>query len=65
MNTFYLCDGDVPECKKRGCYKNGGECHHTSHQIHAVNREHEFRTAFNGDLWEIDAEEIKNETLES
>ena len=59
MNTFYLCDGDVPECKKTGCYKNGGECRHTSDPIHAINFEHEFKTTARGDFWEIDAEEIK------
>lgn len=34
---FYLCDGEVPECRKKGCYKNGGECKHTSNIKHAIN----------------------------
>lgn len=35
--VFYLCDGKVPECKKTDCYKNGGECKHTSNVEYAVN----------------------------
>lgn len=34
---FFMCDGDVPECKKTGCYKRGGECMRTSDVRHAVN----------------------------
>lgn len=33
---FFICDGDVPECKKTGCYKRGGECKWTSDVRHAV-----------------------------
>ena len=36
---FFICDGDVPECKKTGCYKRGGECKWTSDVRHAVNFE--------------------------
>lgn len=26
-NTIlYLCDGDIPTCRKDECYKRGGEC---------------------------------------
>lgn len=35
--TFVLCDGKVEECDKRGCYKNGGECRHTTDTKHAIN----------------------------
>ena len=35
--VFYLCDGNVPECKKTFCYQNGGECRHTSDIKHALN----------------------------
>ena len=34
---FYLCDGEVPDCKKGGCYKNGHDCCHTSNIEHAIN----------------------------
>lgn len=30
--TFYICRGDNPRCiNSEGCFKNGGNCHHTSH----------------------------------
>ncbi len=30
--TFYICRGDNPKCiNSRGCFKNGGNCHHTTH----------------------------------
>lgn len=40
---LYLCDGNVPTCKKSICYKNAGEsdpcsvCHYTKDVTHAVN----------------------------
>ena len=37
VNTMYLCDGKVPECKKTSCYLNGGYCWHTSDISHAIN----------------------------
>lgn len=38
--TFYLCDGEVEECRRKsGCYKNGGACIHTSDIEHAKNFE--------------------------
>ena len=30
---FYLCDGDIPTCRKDECYKRGGECRHTTDAI--------------------------------
>lgn len=35
--VFYLCDGEKEDCKKRSCYKDGGECKHTSNINHALN----------------------------
>ena len=35
--VFYLCDGDVDGCLRSNCYKNGGECRHTSDVYHARN----------------------------
>jgi len=35
--VFYLCDGEVPECTKTSCYKNGGPCRHTSNASYAKN----------------------------
>lgn len=36
---FYLCDGNVPECKKEHCYKQTDDdpCRHTSNISHAIN----------------------------
>lgn len=37
---FFLCDGEVPTCKKISCYKKIGEhdsCHYTTDVTHAVN----------------------------
>lgn len=36
MKKFYLCDGDVEYCDKRGCYIKGGECNFTSDISHAM-----------------------------
>ena len=35
--VMYLCDGEVPECEKTSCYKNGGPCRHTTDVDHAMN----------------------------
>ena len=36
MKHLYLCDGTIPKCKcSSGCYKNGGECRHTSNVKYA------------------------------
>ena len=41
--TLFLCDGEVPTCKKSSCYKNAGRkdscpvCHYTADVTHAVN----------------------------
>ena len=37
--VFYLCNGEKEDCKKRTCYKNGGECKHTSNVEYALNFE--------------------------
>lgn len=37
--VFYLCDGERENCKKRTCYKNGGNCRHTTNINHAMNFE--------------------------
>ncbi len=37
QKVFYLCDGEVENCKKTMCYKNGGVCNHTSNIRHARN----------------------------
>ena len=36
---FYLCNGEREKCKKRNCYKNGGNCRHTTDISHAMNFE--------------------------
>ena len=45
---FFLCDGKVPECKKKRCYKNETEtrevCKHTSDITHALNFRREVNT---------------------
>lgn len=33
---FYLCDGERENCKKRNCYKNGGDCRHTTDISHGI-----------------------------
>lgn len=35
--VFYLCDGEVENCKKTMCYKNGGNCNYTTDISHAKN----------------------------
>ena len=37
--VFYYCNGQVPECKKSGCYLRGGECHSTSRIAYATTRD--------------------------
>lgn len=37
QKIFYLCDGEKEDCKKRSCYKNGGECKHTTYIYNARN----------------------------
>lgn len=36
---YYLCDGEVPTCKKACCYKDGGICDKTTDIAHAINFE--------------------------
>lgn len=55
---FYLCDGEVPECKKTHCYKNTDDtpCKLTSDIAHAKNFEKtrvgNYREKENGKTWE-------------
>lgn len=41
--VFYLCNGEVPYCKKNTCYKNkdatGEVCRHTTNVAYALNFE--------------------------
>ena len=41
--TFYLCNGEVPYCRKRSCYKNKNAteeaCLHTTNVAYALNFE--------------------------
>lgn len=60
---FYLCDGNVKKCcNSEGCYKNGGECVHTTDVFHAVN----FLTknSLRSDNIEMDHWEMKSEAKE-
>lgn len=50
---LYLCDGNIQTCKKDWCYKNGGECKHTTNEEHARNKDsHNFTPDDRGNLWE-------------
>lgn len=53
--TFVLCDGEVEECSREECYRNGGECNHTTNTKHAINppEKRRFIKNFKGDNWEI------------
>ena len=58
QKIWYLCDGNVPECKKHICYKRVGDsgCKYTSDINHAINfsvREYPDRV----DVQEIEKEE--------
>lgn len=37
--VFYLCNGQKDDCQKGNCYRNGGNCRHTSDINHALNFE--------------------------
>lgn len=67
----FLCDGEVPECKKTICYKNEGAdknaCRHTSHVEHAVNfgKPHpSMRKYWEGEPHQTDAKEKGGEQVE-
>lgn len=49
---FYLCDGEKEDCKKRSCYKNGGECEHTKDIKHARNFEKKRPEIEQSSFWE-------------
>lgn len=54
---LYLCDGDVPTCRKDECYKRGGECRHTTDATHALNPEpRNLVQDDQGSLWETSPE---------
>lgn len=61
MRNMYLCDGNVPECKKTHCYKNTSEeaCKHTSDINHAVNFKRKENAVVGTSYWE--GGEIHNE----
>lgn len=54
--TFVLCDGKVESCTKKSCYKNGGECRHTTETKHGINPpgNRRFICTNKDDNWEID-----------
>ena len=67
--VFYLCDGKVPRCMEKyggkgspGCFRNGGNCKHTSNPEHAVNFEHHRSEET---IWEKDKEEESNAESEA
>ena len=56
MKIMFLCDGLLPKCvNKQGgkgpvnCYRNGGDCWHTSDPEHAINFERHLSSTV---LWE-------------
>ncbi len=57
-NTIlYLCDGDIPTCRKDECYKRGGEYRHTTDADHALNSEsRNLVSDEQGNLWETSPE---------
>lgn len=57
---FYLCDGGRENCKKRNCYKNGGDCKHTTDINHAMNFERQGKYK-NGSFYEKE-DVSRNET---
>ena len=61
-NTIlYLCDGDIPTCRKDECYKRGGECRYTTDADHALNPEpRNLVPDEQGNLWETSPENWKH-----
>lgn len=64
--VFYLCDGEVPECRKGHCYKQTDDnpCRHTSDVSHAINfqKKHKKASYFEGNTKsaeQIDAQPIR------
>ncbi len=59
QEVLYLCDGNVENCSKTGCYKRGRECRHTTNAAHAINPEGSRRFVPDeaGNLWEINDEQ--------
>lgn len=63
----YLCDGNVPKCKKTYCYRNGqGNCKRTYDINHAINFEKMrggyYREKENGKTW-LEENDEKNSTI--
>lgn len=54
ITKLYLCDGEVLDCPKTSCYKNNGDCRHTTDVSHALNHDCErcFVSDDFGHLWE-------------
>lgn len=65
QRVAYLCDGEVEGCKKRMCYKSGGNCRHTKDINHAIHYEkkgksfYERKPGYRRDELPTD-EEVKN-----
>jgi hypothetical protein len=57
MRKLYICNGDVPGCKKESCwYLGNGECRHTGKEEHALHGEHKaWKRMPDGSFWEVDA----------
>lgn len=55
--VFYLCNGQKDDCEKRTCYKNGGNCRHTSDINHALNFETKGRYKNGGNFYEKEQNE--------
>ena len=51
MNLLYFCDPSKnTECRKTGCYLNGGPCRHTTHAEYADTTDYAF-SATQGTEW--------------
>ena len=59
---IFLCDGMVEECcSKKGCYKNGGDCRHTSNVRYAKNFD-AYMHGYTRTFWEREKGNAKSET---
>lgn len=56
LNVFYFCNGADETCSKESCFKNGGNCHHTTDRAFARDADEPrlFEELDPGILFEID-----------
>ena len=59
MSVLYLCNGNKKGCNKKHCWKNGGNCKHTTDKKDKIVRPDVIYVEVGKDKWEMTVDDVK------